>query len=200
MVGNRDCMARVEMLAMPPHPTHRRRWIDGKGPHAILTLLADLGKGAPGTLGVGAGRPFTPTTTKPPDIGPPSLGGRGSLATCGDFDPNPGPTAAVQSVAPQHVLPLDTGLMAPGIRGHFNLRLDPPGRTLWWCTLCGMSWRAAQVSPTCPDGCALADGPPRKGHQGWLRHRQLVIGKWSPEYQAMRSDGLVGAGAATSRI
>jgi len=63
-----------------------------------------------------------------------------------------------------------------------------------------MSWRAAQVAPTCPDGCAPPDGPPQKGHQGCLRHRQLAIGKRSPEYQALRSAGLVGAGTATPRI
>jgi len=28
------------------------------------------------------------------------------------------------------VLPLDTALLAPGIRGHFTLRPDPPGQAL----------------------------------------------------------------------
>jgi len=90
--------------------------------------------------------------------------------------------------------------MAPGILWHFTLRPDPPGQTLWWCTRCGMSWRVAQVATTCPDGCAPADGPPRKDHQGWLRHRQQVIGKRYPEYEALRSAGLEGAGTVTRRI
>jgi len=80
------------------------------------------------------------------------------------------------------------------------VRQDPPGQTLWWCTRCGMSWQALQVAPTCPDGCAPAEGPPQKAHQGWLRHRQLIIGRRSGEYQTLRSAGLVGAGTATPRI
>jgi len=79
------------------------------------------------------------------------------------------------------------------------LRPDLPGQTLWWITRCGISWRAAQVAPTCPECCAPADAP-RKGHQGWLRHKQLVIGKRSPESQSLRSADLVGAGTATPRI
>jgi len=43
-------------------------------------------------------------------------------------------------------------------------------------------------------------GTPERGHQSWLRHRQLVIGKRSPEYQALRSAGLAGPGTTTPRI
>jgi len=43
-------------------------------------------------------------------------------------------------------------------------------------------------------------GIPQSGQQSWLRHRQLVIGKQSLEYQALRSAGLVGAGTATPCI
>jgi len=98
------------------------------------------------------------------------------------------------------VLPLDTGLLAPGIRGHFTLRPDPPGQALWWCVRFGMSWRAAHAAPTCPDGCVPIAGTPLRGRQSWLRHRQLVIGKRSPEYQALRSAGLAGAGTTTPGI
>jgi len=80
------------------------------------------------------------------------------------------------------------------------LRPDPPVQTLWWCSRWGMSWRAARAAHTCPDGCAPMAGAPRRGHQSWLRHRQLVIGERSPEYQALRSAGLAGAGTATPRI
>jgi len=59
---------------------------------------------------------------------------------------------------------------------------------------------AAHATPTCPDGCATLTDTPLRGHQSWLRHRQLVIGKRSPEYQALRSAGLAGAGTTTPRI
>jgi len=134
----------------------------------------------------------------PPD--PPSLMGRGSLATCWDIEHSPGPVATYPGWARQQVLPLDTALLAPGIRRHFTLRPDPPDQTLWWSSRCGMSWRAARVAPTCPDGCATVAGAPQRCHQSWLRHRQLVIGKRSPESQALRSAGLAGAGTATPRI
>jgi len=129
---------------------------------------------------------------------PPLPTGRGSLSTCGDVEPNPGPPAAW--VPGPMVLPLDTALSAPGIRGHFTLRANPPGQTLWWCVRCGMSWRAAQAASTCPDGCAPWTGTPLRGHQSWLRQRQLIIGKRSPEYQALRSAGLSGESTTTPRI
>jgi len=47
---------------------------------------------------------------------------------------------------------------------------------------------------TCPDPCAPTTGHPRRGHKSWLRHRQLVIEKRSPEYQALRGAGLIDAG------
>jgi len=63
-----------------------------------------------------------------PPLDPPLPTGRGSLATCGDVEPNPGPTAASHpGEAGRLVLPLETALLAPGIRGHFTLRPDPPG-------------------------------------------------------------------------
>jgi len=99
-------------------------------------------------------RPILPT----PD--PPSLPGQGSLATRGDVKPNPAPVATDTKGAPRHVLPMETALMALVIRGHVTLLPGPPGQTLWWYTRCGMSWRAAQVAPTYPDGCAPADAPP----------------------------------------
>jgi len=95
---------------------------------------------------------------------------------------------------------MDTALLAPRIQGHFSLLPDPPVQTLWWCSRCGMSWRAARAAPTCPDGCAPMSGTPQRGHQSWRRYRQLVIGKRSPEYQALRSAGLAGVGTAIPRI
>jgi len=68
---------------------------------------------------------------------------------------------------PRQVLPLDIALTAPGIRGHFALQ---------------------------PDVCASTAGPPRRGQQTWLRHWQLVIGKRSPEYQALRRAGKIDTG------
>jgi len=53
---------------------------------------------------------------------------------------------------------------------------------------------------TCPDDCAPTMGPPRRGHPGWLRHRQLVIGKRTPESQALRRAGRIGSGTSTPRI
>jgi len=58
----------------------------------------------------------------------------------------------------------------------------------------------AQAAATCPDDCAPTEGPPRKGHQSWLRHRQLVIRKRSPEYQALRGAGRIDTGTSTRRI
>jgi len=98
---------------------------------------------------------------------------------------------------------------APGDDGPREWGTDPlsrrrtstgPGQTLWWCSRCGMSWRAARIAPTCTDGCAQMAGTYQSGQQSWLRHRQLVIEKRSPEYQALRSAGLAGAGTATPRI
>jgi len=180
-------MARVAMHAVPPRPTVvRRRTGSGDPPVNVSPPPTQTGRGARDTLGVGARGP--PAATKP---GPPldltSPTGRGSLATCGDIEPNPGPTAATcpGEVGPQ-VLPLDMALLAADIRGHFTLRPDPPGRTHWWCPRCGMSWQATRAAPTCPDGCAPLAGTPQRGHHSWLRHRQLVTGKRSTEHQALR--------------
>jgi len=184
----------MAMHAVAPHPTRGRRGTGGGDPNAILSLLADAGGRAPDTLGVGARRPPTPATPDPPPTpDPPSPTGRGSLATCGDVEPNPGPVTTDPGGARQQVL-------VPRIRGHFTLRPEPPGQTLWWCSQCGMSWRAARGTPTCPDGCAPVVGTPQRDHQSWLRLRQLVIRKRSPEYQPLRSVGLAGAGTATLRI
>jgi len=129
----------------------------------------------------------------PPDA--PSPTGRGFLATYRDIEPNPDPaTTDSGGGGGRQVLPLDAALLAPGIRGHFTQRPDTPGQTLWWCSRCGMSWRAARAASTCPDGCAPGAPTPQRGHQSWLRHRKLVIGKRSPEYQALRSAGVAGAG------
>jgi len=59
-------------------------------------------------------RPNFPT----PD--PPSLTGRGSLAKCGYVELIQGQVAAEPSVKSRTFLPLDTALMAPGIRWHFT--------------------------------------------------------------------------------
>jgi len=63
-----------------------------------------------------------------------------------------------------------------------------------------MSWRAPLAVATCPEACAPTTGPPPRGHQSWLRHRQLVIGKRFPEYQALRGAGLIDAGTSTPGI
>jgi len=142
-------------------------------------------------------RPAHPTWTS---AGPSTNSGRGSLATCGDVEPNPGPGHTEQAGVPHQVLPLDTALTAPCIGGLFALKLDAPGHALWWCARCGMSWRAPKAAATCPDGCAPIARTPLRGHHSWLRHRQLVIGKRSPEYQALRGAGLIDAGTSTPRI
>jgi len=126
--------------------------------------------------------------------------GRGSLATCGDVEPNPGPDHTEAGGGPRRVLLLDLALTAPCIRGHYALQPDAPGQPLWWFVRCGMSWRASQAAETCPDGCAPTMGPPRRGHQSWLRHRQLVIGEMSPEYRALRRAGRIDSGTSTPRI
>jgi len=56
--------------------------------------------------------PPQPHPVLPPN--PPLPTGRGSLATCGDVEPNPGPPAV--GVQARMVLPLDAALLAPGIR------------------------------------------------------------------------------------
>jgi len=151
-------MAPVAMHKVPPHPTHGRRGTDGGDPviwggdDVRLTRLV-LGPDALPPLP----RPILPN----PD--PPSPNGRGSIATCGDVEPNPDAVTTDPREAQRQVLPLDTALLAPGIRGHFTLRPDNPGHTLWWCTRCGMSWRAAQVALTCLDGCAPVDAAPPEG-------------------------------------
>jgi len=52
--------------------------------------------------------------------------GRGSLATCGDVEPNPGPDHTEAGGGPRQVLLLTSALTAPGIRGHYALQPDPP--------------------------------------------------------------------------
>jgi len=200
MVGNGEWLARLAVHAMPLRSTHRRRAMDGGSPPAILPLLAQIGEVllTRSVLGPDALQPLLRPNLPTPDLL--TLAGRSSLATCGDVDTNPGPDAAVPGMAPLQDLSLDTALAAPGIRWHFTMRADSPGHTLWWCTRCGMSWRTAQVSPTCPDGCAPTDGPPRKVQQGWLRHKELVIGKRCTEYQALNAADLVGGGTASPHI
>jgi len=53
---------------------------------------------------------------------------------------------------------------------------------------------------TFPDGYAPAAVPPRRGRQGWLRHKQQVVGKRSLEYQTLLSANLIDTGNATPRI
>jgi len=122
-------------------------------------------------------RPTDPATTF---TGQSPNAGRGSLATCGDVELNPGHVQTEVAGFPRQVVPLDIALTAPGIRGHFALQPDAPGQTLCWRVRCGMSWQAPQAAATCPDGCAPTAGPPRRGQQSCLRHRQLVISNRSP--------------------
>jgi len=75
----------------------------------------------------------------PPTPDPPSPTGQGSLAKYRDVEPNPGLLATDPRGALRKVQHMDTALLAPGIRGHFDLRPDPPGQSLWWCTRSGMS-------------------------------------------------------------
>jgi len=144
-------------------------------------------------LGPNALPPMPPSPTNPDTMSasPSPNSVRGSLATSGDVEPNPSPDHTEAAGGPRQVLPLELALTAPGIRGHYALQPDAPGQLLWWCVLCGMSWRAPLAAETCPDGCASTVGPPRRGHQSWLRHRQLVIDKRSPEYQALRRAGRI---------
>jgi len=106
MVGNWEWVVRVAMHAVPPHPTHPRRWHNGGGPPAFLPLLADIGEGAPDTLGVRAGRPRAPSTTKPPDTGPPVFFRPGLPFHVRGPGAQPGPDAAEPSETPWQVLPL----------------------------------------------------------------------------------------------
>jgi len=151
----------------------------------------------PDTLPPMPPRPAGPTTTS---AGPSPNTGRGSLATCGEVEPNPGPVHTEAGGHLRQVMLLDLALTAPGIRGHYTLQPDAPGQPFWWCVRCGRSWRAPLPAATCPDDCAPTLGPPLRGHPGWLRHRQLVIGKRSPEYQALRRAGRIGSGTSCPRI
>jgi len=146
-------------------------------------------------LGPDAMPPMPPRLTDPTttSAGPSPNSGRGSLPTCGDVGPNPGLGQTEEAGVPRQVLPLDIALTAPCIRGHIALHPDAPGQALWWCVRCGMSWRA-------PDGCAPTAGPSRRDHQSWLRHRQLVISKRSPEYQALRRALRIDTGTSIPRI
>jgi len=90
-------------------------------------------------------RPTDPATTSPGHL---PYAGRGTLATCGDLKPNPGPGHTEVAGFPRQVLPVDISLTAPGSRGHFALQPDAPGQTFWWCVRCGMSWKAPQAAET----------------------------------------------------
>jgi len=68
-------------------------------------------------------RPAHPTWTS---AGPSPNTGRGSITTCGDVEPNPGPGHMEEAGVPHQVLPLDTALTAPAIRGLFALQPTPP--------------------------------------------------------------------------
>jgi len=92
-----------------------------------------------------------------PPLDPPLPTGRDSLATCGDVEPKPGLAAASQQ--DRMIFPLDTALLAPGIRGNFTLRPDPPGQALWWCVRCGMPCRQRGPRPPALIGVPL-----------WLAH------------------------------
>jgi len=139
-------------------------------------------------------RPILPTTD------PQSSTGRGSLTTCGDVEPNPGPFAtdpreALQPVpAPGHSAsgPRHLGALHPAAG---SARPDPLVVHTVWHVLAGSAGLTYLPAWMRPHG-----RPPHRCHQSWLRYRQLVIGKRSPEYQALRSAGLAGAGTATPRI
>jgi len=62
--------------------------------------------------------------------------------------------------------------------------------------------RAPHATSMCPDGCSPAaqPPPPRRGQQSCRIQRQLVIGKRSPEYHALRGAGLINKGTSTPRI
>jgi len=66
-------------------------------------------------------RPMAPDTMQ---AGPSPIAWRGSLAICGDVEPNPRPTHTEEGGSPGHVLPLDVSLTAPCIRGYFTLQPD----------------------------------------------------------------------------
>jgi len=77
-------------------------------------------RAAPGPEALPSMPPMPPRPTNPDTISasPSHNLGRGSLATCGDVEPNPGPDHTVAGGGPRQVLLLDLALMAPGIRGH----------------------------------------------------------------------------------
>jgi len=163
------------MPAMPPHPTHRRRGIDSGCPPAILPLLADQARRAPDVLGVGARRPPSPATTKIPAPGPPPQ-------TCW-----PGlPCHLRRLFSPSRSRPQRCRVRrrvrsAPGHstdgHGHseaLHSAAGPARPDPLVVNTVGHVLAGGAGIPTCPDGCAPADGPPRNGHQGLLRHREAV--------------------------
>jgi len=62
---------------------------------------------------------------------PPPVAGRGSLATCGNVEPNPGLAHTEGGGTPRLVLPLDVALTVPGIWSNFALLPDARGQDLW---------------------------------------------------------------------
>jgi len=186
MVGDRQWMSRVEMHAMPPHPTHRPGFLTVETHLRSCSYWPTSEKvrltGA--VLGPDALPPLPRPNLQAPD--PPSLAGRGSLATCGDVEPSPGPVAADTSEAPWQVLPLDTALMAPGIRGHH--RAPRPARpdtlvvhTMWHVLA------SAAGSPHLPGRLRPRGGPPSEGPPGLAasqaaNHREAVRGIPNPTF------------------
>jgi len=168
-VGVGQRVARAAMYAMPSPPALIRRGRRSLVPPPHMPVLAD-DRGSP--KDPCCPRTGCPATFASPGGGPghsagepPPVAGRGSLATCWDVEPIPGSANTEGGGIPRLVLPLDVALTAPGIRGHFALLPDAPGKALWWCARCGKSWRAPNETSTCPHGCAPAAHTPRRGHQ-----------------------------------
>jgi len=91
--------------------------------------------------------------------------GRGSLATCGDVEPNPGPPTV--GVPARMFLPLDTALLAPDI--HVTLTLHPatgPARPrplvvrAVWDVMAGSASHAHLPRRVCPMGWHAPTGAP----------------------------------------
>jgi len=87
---------------------------------------------------------------------PPSPTGQGSLATCGEIEPNPGPAASYLAEAGQQVLPLDSALLASGILGHFTLR---PVLAVWH-VMAGSVGCVHLPGWVCPYGGHTTEGAP----------------------------------------
>jgi len=180
-----------------PRPKGDGRW----RPTCTLPLLADAEGDAPDTLGVGAERPSTPATPDPPDTGPPITYWPGLLCHVRGRYTKPGPgriqsergTAAGPAPGHSAAGPGHSGALQPAAG---TARPDPLVVHTVWHVLAGSAGRPHLPGWLRPSGRP----PPKRGRQSSLRHRQLVIGKRSTEYQALRSAGLADAGTATQRI